>query len=51
MVPADKKWYARLVVVQAVIEALESLDLQYPVVTEEMKKDNLVARKLLEQEK
>lgn len=51
VVPADKKWFTRLVVVAAVIEALESLDLQYPTVTDEMKKGNLAARKMLEAEK
>ena len=51
VVPADKKWFTRLVVMAAIIEALESLDLQYPTVTDSMKKDNLAARKLLEAEK
>ncbi len=51
VVPADKKWFARLVVVAAVIDALESLDLEYPSVTNAMKKDNLAARKILEAEK
>jgi PPK2 family polyphosphate:nucleotide phosphotransferase len=30
VVPADRKWFARLVVARAMIETLESLDLQYP---------------------
>ncbi len=51
VVPADKKWFTRLVVVAAVIDALESLDLEYPSVTNAMKKDNLAARKILEAEK
>ena len=32
MVPADHKWFARLVVVAALVEAMESLDLQFPKV-------------------
>ena len=51
VVPADKKWFTRLVVMAAIIDALESLDLHYPTVNEAMKKDNLAARKLLEAEK
>jgi|SRR5215475_9324208 len=30
VVPADNKWFARIVVVAAVIDALDSLDLKYP---------------------
>jgi PPK2 family polyphosphate:nucleotide phosphotransferase len=30
VVPADRKWFARLVVARAMIETLESLDLEYP---------------------
>ena len=50
VIPADKKWFARLIVVPAVIDALESLDLSYPTLTEERKKENLEARKALESE-
>ena len=32
MVPADKKWVARLVVTTVVFETLFSLDLKYPTV-------------------
>ena len=31
VIPADKKWYARLAISQIIQEALESLDLKYPV--------------------
>jgi PPK2 family polyphosphate:nucleotide phosphotransferase len=34
VVPADHKWFAHLVVVQAMIDALEGLDLRFPEVTE-----------------
>ncbi|MCK6685652.1 MAG: polyphosphate kinase 2 family protein [Thermoanaerobaculia bacterium] len=51
VVPADHKWFTRLVVAQAVIEALESLDLAYPVVSEEQKAELLACKKKLEAEK
>ncbi len=34
VVPADRKWFTRLVVVAAITEALEALDLHYPVPSE-----------------
>ena len=30
VVPADNKWFTRLVVAAAVVDALEDLDLRYP---------------------
>ncbi len=33
VVPADRKWFTRLVVVAAIVRALEGLDLHYPEVT------------------
>lgn len=30
VVPADNKWYTRLVVASAIVEALERLDLHFP---------------------
>jgi len=47
VVPADNKWYTRVVVAAAIIDALASLDLKYPVVSDAMKKDLLEAKKLL----
>ena len=42
VVPSDRKWFARLVVARAIIEALERLDLRFPQVgaadLKEMKK-------------
>ncbi|MEA5421691.1 polyphosphate kinase 2 family protein [Synechococcus sp. CCY9202] len=35
VVPADNKWFTRIVVSAAIIETLDSLDLKYPVVSEE----------------
>lgn len=47
VVPADNKWFTRLVVASAVIEALSSLNLQYPEVGEEKLKELDEAKKLL----
>jgi PPK2 family polyphosphate:nucleotide phosphotransferase len=49
VVPADNKWFTRLVVAAGVIEALDSLGVQYPKVGKEKLKELAVAReKLLE---
>jgi PPK2 family polyphosphate:nucleotide phosphotransferase len=50
VVPADKKWYTRLVVAAAIINALEELNLRYPVVTAEQRKLLKAARIALEHE-
>jgi PPK2 family polyphosphate:nucleotide phosphotransferase len=50
VVPADKKWFARLVVAAAVADAMEELDLDYPKVTDAQKKELAAARKVLEGE-
>jgi PPK2 family polyphosphate:nucleotide phosphotransferase len=44
VVPADKKWFTRLVVAAAVDESLERLKLAYPKVDEAKKKELLAAR-------
>lgn len=50
VVPADHKWFSRVVVASAIISALESLDLRFPVVTEAQKARVQAARKLLDAE-
>ena len=50
VVPADHKWFTRLVVAAAIVEAVEKLDLAYPEVTPEQKKDLAAARKELKAE-
>ncbi len=50
VVPADHKWYTRLIVVGAMIEALEALDLKVPELTPEQQAALDVARKKLESE-
>jgi len=47
VVPADNKWYTRIVVASAIIDALASLDLEYPTVTGQKLKDFAAARKAL----
>jgi len=47
VVPADNKWYTRVVVAAAVIEALHSLNLSYPKVDAEKTKDLAAARAVL----
>jgi PPK2 family polyphosphate:nucleotide phosphotransferase len=47
VVPADNKWFTRVVVAAAVIDALSSLDLAYPIVSPAKKKELADARKLL----
>jgi len=44
VVPADNKWFTRLVVAAAIVAAVEKLDLEYPKVTPEQKKDLAAAR-------
>ena len=50
VVPADNKWYTRVVVASAIVEALESLDLKFPRVTTAKKKELEEAKRELEQE-
>ena len=47
VVPADNKWFTRVVVAAVVIDALASLDLQYPEVGEAQRQELAVARKEL----
>jgi hypothetical protein len=46
-VPADKKWFTRLVVAAAIIDALEELNLHYPKVDKVKRRELEVARALL----
>jgi PPK2 family polyphosphate:nucleotide phosphotransferase len=50
IVPADHKWFTRLVIAELVIEALESLDLAFPAVTKAQLQTLAEARKRLESE-
>jgi PPK2 family polyphosphate:nucleotide phosphotransferase len=50
VVPADNKWFSRLLVVATVVDALSEMDLQYPKVSEEKLAALQAARKELEKE-
>jgi hypothetical protein len=43
-VPADNKWFTRVVVAAGVIEALASLDMEYPKVGEDKLKELATAK-------
>lgn len=47
VVPADNKWFTRIVVAAAVIDALASLDLHYPTVDKEQLKQLAAAKEAL----
>jgi PPK2 family polyphosphate:nucleotide phosphotransferase len=47
VVPADNKWFTRLVVADAIVEAVERLDLTYPKVDAEKKKELATMRAAL----
>ncbi len=51
VVPADNKWFSRLVVAAGIIEALDGLKLAFPKVDEEKRKELTAARLILEEEK
>ena len=48
VVPADHKWFTRLVVAEAIIETLDSLRLGYPKVDEAKRKELAAARRTLD---
>jgi PPK2 family polyphosphate:nucleotide phosphotransferase len=51
VVPADNKWFTRIVVAAAVIDAIAELDPEYPQVSEEHRLELAAARKVLLAEK
>src|SRR5215469_16291029 len=50
VVPADNKWFTRLAVAAAIVEAVEQLDLTYPKVDSEKKKELATMRAALARE-
>ena len=50
VVPADNKWFTRLVVAAAIVAAVEELDLAFPKVDAKKKKELLAARAALARE-
>jgi len=47
VVPADNKWFTRLVVAAAIVEALEELDLHFPELDKEKRAELAKARRML----
>ena len=47
VVPADNKWFTRLVVAAAVVDTLDDLSLSYPKVDPQKRKTLEAARKIL----
>ena len=50
MIPADKKWFTRLAVSEVIVRKLESMNLHYPVVTDEAKRELSKAKSILTSE-
>jgi PPK2 family polyphosphate:nucleotide phosphotransferase len=51
IIPADNKWFMRLAVAAITYQTLDELNLQYPTLTKEKKRELLEARKVLMAEK
>jgi len=50
IIPADRKWFTRLAVSEVIVKKLDSLDLAYPVLTDEHKAELAEAKAMLEAE-
>jgi PPK2 family polyphosphate:nucleotide phosphotransferase len=50
VVPADNKWFTRLLVVATIVDALSGMSLEYPKVTEQKRAELRAARKQLAKE-
>lgn len=51
IIPADRKWFTRLVVAEIICNKLQELNLKYPTVSEESKQQLLQEKQMLEEEK
>ena len=51
VVPADNKWFSRLLVAAAIVEAMASLDLAYPKIDAAKKKELAAVRVALSRER
>jgi PPK2 family polyphosphate:nucleotide phosphotransferase len=51
VVPADHKWFTRLIVSAAIVDALDEMDLEFPKVDKAKRKELRAARTMLEHEK
>jgi len=50
IIPADRKWFTRLIVADIICQKLQELNLQYPKISEEYKRKLSAAKKALEAE-
>jgi hypothetical protein len=50
-VPADNKWFTRLVVAAAIVQGIEQLDLRFPTIDAAVEKEFAECRKWLLAEK
>jgi PPK2 family polyphosphate:nucleotide phosphotransferase len=50
IIPADRKWYTRLVVADIICDRFKQLDLTYPQIDSEQRSQLLAAKQMLEQE-
>jgi PPK2 family polyphosphate:nucleotide phosphotransferase len=50
VIPADRKWFTRLAVGWVILDKLRKLNLKYPTVSEEHKRELLKAKEILENE-
>lgn len=50
-VPADNKWYTRLVVASAIVDAMDELKVSYPKISAEQRKGMIAAKAELEKKK
>lgn len=50
VIPADRKWYARMIISAAIVQAMESLDLQFPPLDPAKKKQIAIIEKSLRQD-
>ncbi len=51
VVPADNKWFTRLMVAAAIVETMDNMNLAYPRVTDAQRADLARAREMLMTEK
>jgi len=50
VVPSDKKWFSRLVISEAIVATMEKLNLEYPTIDEEQKKELQECKQKLQEE-
>jgi hypothetical protein len=47
VVPADNKWFTRLIVAAAIVDEIDKLDLTYPKVGKEKRRELAAVREML----